>query len=48
MRPVSDSQGQFQNIAAGRVFDLGGGVGIRHFARVARVLEVIENLGRVH
>ena len=45
---IGDSQCQLQDIAAGRVFDLGGGVGICHFAGIARMLEVIENLGRVH
>jgi hypothetical protein len=45
---VSDSQGQLQNIAAGWVLDLGRSVWVRHLAGVARVLKVIEDLGRVH
>ena len=44
MRPAAHSQSEFQNVAAGRVFDLGGGVRIGDFARVARILEVIEDL----
>ncbi len=38
------SQSEFQDIAAGRVFNLGGGVRIGDCARVARMLEVIEDL----
>jgi hypothetical protein len=45
---IGNSQGKFQNIATGRVLDLGGGVGIHYCSRVAGVLEVIEDLGRVH
>lgn len=43
--PVSNSHSKLQNIAAGGIFNLRRGVGTSHFAGVARVLEVIENLG---
>ena len=45
---VIDSQSELQNVSAGRVFDLGGGLGVIDLSGVARVLEVIEKLGRVH
>ena len=37
-------QGEFQDIPAGRVFNLDRGVGIGDGAGVARILEVIEDL----
>ncbi len=39
---------ELENIAAGGVLNLGRGVRIRHFARVTRVFEVIEDLWRIH
>jgi len=38
------AQSKFQDISAGRIFNLGGGVRIDDCARVARILEVIEDL----
>ena len=46
--PASYSQGEFENIAAGRILELDRGIRIGHFAGIARMLEVIKNLRRVH
>ena len=46
--PSFDSQSQFQNVPARWIFDLNRRVWIVDFARIARMLEMIENLGRVH
>lgn len=46
--PADDLHGQLQDVATRRVLDLCGRVRIGDFARIARVLEVIENLWRVH
>jgi hypothetical protein len=46
--PVRDPHAQFQNIAARWIFDLHGRVRIGDFARVARMLEVIQKLRRIH
>jgi hypothetical protein len=45
---VCNLHGEFQNVAAGWIFDLHGRVRIGDFARVARMLEVIQKLGRIH
>lgn len=41
---VTDAQREFQYVAASGVLDLCGGVRLSHFAGVARMLEVIEDL----
>lgn len=46
--PGIDSQSQTEYIAAGRILDFRRGIGIHEFSRVARILEVVEQLGRVH
>lgn len=46
--PGDHFHGQLQDVATRRVLDLCGRVRIGDFARIARVLEVIENLWRVH
>jgi hypothetical protein len=45
---VRNLYAQFQNIAASWIFDLHGCVRISQFARVARILKVIEKLRRIH
>src|ERR1700730_8642035 len=45
---ADDLQSEFQNVAARRIFDLARCIGIGHFAGIAWMLEVVENLGRVH
>jgi hypothetical protein len=45
---VDDSESELQNIAAGRIIDLYRRVRVDHFAGIARVLEMIENLSRIH
>jgi len=46
--PADDLQSEFQNVAARRIFDLARCIGIGHFAGIAWMLEVVENLGREH
>jgi len=45
---VLNSQRQFQNIPASRIFNLGRCVGIGDFSGVSRVLKMVEDLDRVH
>ena len=45
---VRNFHAQFQNVAASWIFDLRGCVRIDDLARVARMLEVIEKLRRIH
>ena len=42
---ISQTQSEFQYVAASGILDLRGGVRFFHFASVARMLEVIEDLG---
>ena len=46
--PALELEGKFQDVAAGRILDLCGSVGMLDLSRMTRVLEVIEDLGRVH
>ena len=45
---IRDSQRQLQNVAAGRIFELDRYVGIGDLTSIARVLKMIEKLGRIH
>jgi len=45
---ILNLEAQFQNIAASRILKLNGDVRIRNFARIPRMLEVIEKLSRIH
>lgn len=45
---VLDEGSQFEYVAAGGILEFCGSVGARERARIARVLEVIEKLGRIH
>jgi hypothetical protein len=45
---VRDLKAQFQDVTASWIFDLHGCVSIQNFTRIARMLEVIEKLGRIH
>lgn len=41
-------QTEFEDIAAGRIFDSRDGIRLFHFAGIARVLKMVEQLGGVH
>ncbi len=46
--PADDFHGQLQDVTTRRVLDLHRRVRFGDFARIARMLEVIENLSRIH
>ncbi len=45
---VGDPQGELEDVATDRVFKLSTSVSASEFADISRILEMIENLGRVH
>src|SRR5438874_6612788 len=45
---VRNPQSQLQDVSAGRIFELDGCVGIGDLTSIARVLKMIEKLGRIH
>ena len=45
---ICNPHAQFQNIAARWIFELHRCIRIHHFARVTRILKVIEKLRRIH
>jgi len=45
---VCDSQSKFQNITTRRILDLNRDIRIGYLTTIPWVLEVLENLGRIH